>query len=333
MITWVDYEDPHWHEQYTHYRGLDPTPGKRDDIWGFRDFGTLRYLLRGIETHLPWIRRVHLVTADQTPAWLNVECQRLQLVSHRQIFPSKRFLPTFNSAAIECCLANIPDLSETFIYFNDDYAVLRPTGAEYFFRDGLPVEHCNLDYFVYNNLDFSMLCHYGNTVLNNPKVFNKRAFIFTHWRKILNWRYGWKSVLRNFCMLSSSALPFVYRHGPAPLTRSSFQIAEQRYPNELLSTRQSRFRHQQNLIPYFFRGIHILEGNFSPGVSRDFQMIQMSTLKKLNYKLKKADEANCRFLCLNDGDDIDQAAFPVLQQRVLEYLQDKLPHASSFEKR
>ncbi len=38
----------------------------------YRDWGTLKYLLRGIERFAPWVRTVHLVTWGHLPEWLNV---------------------------------------------------------------------------------------------------------------------------------------------------------------------------------------------------------------------------------------------------------------------
>jgi hypothetical protein len=45
--------------------------------------------------------------------------KRVVFADHRSIIHS-RYLPTFNSHAIEGHLYRVPDLSERFIYFNDD---------------------------------------------------------------------------------------------------------------------------------------------------------------------------------------------------------------------
>ena len=80
----------------------------------------LRYSLRSIEKHAPWVRHIFIVTNGQIPSWLNLEHPRLTLVSHDQIFPNSSHLPSYSSPAIESHLHRIPGLSKHFLYLNDD---------------------------------------------------------------------------------------------------------------------------------------------------------------------------------------------------------------------
>ena len=129
VITYVNGLDPVWQEEFR--AGVGGSSGGKQ----YRDWGTLGYLLRGIERHLPFIRNVYLVVSgeSQVPAW--ADRSRLKVVLHRDIIP-ERFLPVFNSAAIEMFLHRIPGLDEEFIYFNDDFFPMRDCRPEYFFRDG-----------------------------------------------------------------------------------------------------------------------------------------------------------------------------------------------------
>ncbi|PIK44711.1 putative N-acetylglucosamine-1-phosphotransferase subunits alpha/beta-like [Apostichopus japonicus] len=86
----------------------------------FEDNEALRYSLRSLEKHAPWIRNVYIVTNGQIPAWINLDNSRLTLVSHSEIFVNQSHLPSFSSPAIESHLHRIPGLSEKFIYLNDD---------------------------------------------------------------------------------------------------------------------------------------------------------------------------------------------------------------------
>ncbi|MBO6045145.1 MAG: hypothetical protein J6P69_04755 [Bacteroidales bacterium] len=129
VITYVNGNDPVWREAYRSRLG-DGINGKH-----FRDWGTLKYLLRGIETHLPFIRNVFLVVSGgtQVPEWADRE--NLKIVLHSDIIPGE-FLPVFNSTAIEMFLHRIPGLEEEFLYFNDDIFPLRDCRPEDFFREG-----------------------------------------------------------------------------------------------------------------------------------------------------------------------------------------------------
>ncbi|MBO4757132.1 MAG: hypothetical protein J5577_01630 [Bacteroidales bacterium] len=129
VITYVNGLDPVWQEAYCSRLGEDRN-GKH-----FRDWGTLKYLLRGIEKHLPFIRNVYLVVSgeSQVPEW--ADRSNLKIVFHSDIIPG-RFLPVFNSTAIEMFLHRIPGLDEEFIYLNDDFFPVRDCRPEYFFRNG-----------------------------------------------------------------------------------------------------------------------------------------------------------------------------------------------------
>lgn len=126
VITYVDGLDPLWQKDYEVTVGSAPLTKR------FRDWGTLKYLLRGIERYMPFIRNVYLVVSrrSQVPSWVNTE--NLKIVLHEDIIPSE-YLPVFNSAAIEMFLHRIDGLDEEYIYFNDDIFPLRECSSTDFF--------------------------------------------------------------------------------------------------------------------------------------------------------------------------------------------------------
>ena len=132
VITYVDGNDPVWKQDYEKFTNV-PVMQKR-----FRDWGTLRYLLRGVQKNMPFIRNVYLVVShpSQVPQWADQE--NLKVVLHKDIIPQE-FLPTFNSTTIEMFLHRIEGLDEEFIYFNDDIFPVKPLAADDFFKDGKAV--------------------------------------------------------------------------------------------------------------------------------------------------------------------------------------------------
>jgi hypothetical protein len=86
----------------------------------YRDSNELLYSLRSIQKNAPWVRKIFIVTDNQVPNWLNLENDRISIVTHEDIFVNKSHLPVFSSPAIESHLHRIPGLSKKFIYFNDD---------------------------------------------------------------------------------------------------------------------------------------------------------------------------------------------------------------------
>ena len=129
VITYVDGLDPVWQKSYEQFTNT-PILEKR-----FRDWGTLRYLFRGIEKNMPFIRKVHLVVSgeSQVPEWVNRD--EVNVVLHSDIIPAEH-LPTFCSNTIELHMHRIADLDEEFLYFNDDIFPLMPCKPTDFFVDG-----------------------------------------------------------------------------------------------------------------------------------------------------------------------------------------------------
>lgn len=94
----------------------------RDEVGAhrFQDNDELKFSLRSLEKHAPWVRRIYIVTNGQIPSWLDLSNPKIKLITHRDIFPNKSHLPTFSSPAIESHLHRIEGLSKRFLYFNDD---------------------------------------------------------------------------------------------------------------------------------------------------------------------------------------------------------------------
>lgn len=49
----------------------------------FEDNEELRYSLRSVEKHAPWVRHVFVVTNGQIPSWLNLDNPRVSVVTHQ----------------------------------------------------------------------------------------------------------------------------------------------------------------------------------------------------------------------------------------------------------
>lgn len=134
VYTWVDGDDPEWQDaRDERIRGLgqDPHPRSSGDV-RYRSRDELRYSMRSVHAFAPWVRRIHLVTAGQVPDWLDTSHPKIRLVPHSEILPAE-VLPTFSSHAIEARLHHVPDLTEHFIYMNDDVFLGRPRRPANFF--------------------------------------------------------------------------------------------------------------------------------------------------------------------------------------------------------
>jgi hypothetical protein len=147
VITWVDGADPQLRAKRFKYLNIDNSDPTISES-RFSDCDELYYCLIGIARNLPFIRRVFIVTDNQIPPAIerlrnnSREFSNLviSIVDHKEVFRDfEQILPTFNSTTIETALHRIPNLSDRYIYFNDDFIAIKPLDESFFFRGNQPV--------------------------------------------------------------------------------------------------------------------------------------------------------------------------------------------------
>ncbi|KAL1502705.1 hypothetical protein ABEB36_007812 [Hypothenemus hampei] len=131
VYTWVNGSDYNLIQDMRDY--LSSTDNVDSSKKRYDDKNELRFSLRSLEKFAPWINHVYLVTNGQIPYWLNLDCEKLTVITHDLIFKNKNNLPTFSSPAIESNLHRIPGLSKRFIYFNDDIFLGQPIYLDDFY--------------------------------------------------------------------------------------------------------------------------------------------------------------------------------------------------------
>jgi len=138
VYLWVDGNDKKWIAKKNAFIGKKDIP--EATLEGrFINNDELRYALRSVQKYAGWIRKIFIVTDEQTPEWLNTENPNIQVVDIREILPTEA-LPCYNSVVIEYFLYKIPGLSEHFLYSNDDMFLNRPVEPQHFFDlRGLPI--------------------------------------------------------------------------------------------------------------------------------------------------------------------------------------------------
>ena len=139
VFTYVNNNDEVWRKTYIDFCTKIGRTDKLSAISGarFNDLGLLPMLVEGIKTNMSWIRKIFVVVSniEQVPDSLKCD-ERVVVVVHSDIIPIK-FLPTFNSTTIEMFLPQIKDLSEHFIYGNDDmYPINKLSPLDFFSKDG-----------------------------------------------------------------------------------------------------------------------------------------------------------------------------------------------------
>ena len=145
VITWVDGSDPAHRAKLDAYLQASGLAGHASAApTRFGDCNEIEYCVASILRHAPWIRRIHIVSDAQTPAFVQKLRgtpfeERVRVVDHRAFFHGyDDLLPTFSNRSIECLMWRMPDLAERFLYFNDDFQLLRPVApSDFFSEDGI----------------------------------------------------------------------------------------------------------------------------------------------------------------------------------------------------
>lgn len=288
VITYVDGNDPVWKRDYEKYTNV-PVMQKR-----FRDWGTLKYLLRGIEVNMPFIRNVYLVVShpSQVPQWADKE--NLKIVLHKDIIPEE-YLPTFNCNPIEMHLHRIEGLSEEYLYFNDDLYPLAPCQATDFFRNGKGV------------LGFSS--HYISSGMYKHICRNSDS----HARKALGMRKSWKFIRP--------------QHTCTPMFRSEceklYQILEADILNSLTRTRT-----QDNLNQYLFLDYQFYKGRMiQEKISNKHFSVALASPEKLSSYILNPSR---KLMCVNDV-HLSEKRYEALRTAMIDAFEKKFPLKSRFE--
>ncbi|CAN5390617.1 stealth family protein [soil metagenome] len=135
VFSWVDGTDLEFQRERARRMGSYVVGEGDDSEARYRQIDELKFALRSVYVYAPWIRRIFIATDSPRPVWLD-EHPRVTLVRSEDFFADPSTLPTYNSHAIEAQLHRIPELSEHFLYSNDDMFFGRPVTPEMFFSPG-----------------------------------------------------------------------------------------------------------------------------------------------------------------------------------------------------
>lgn len=289
VITYVDGNDPIWKKDYEKYTNV-PIMEKR-----FRDWGTLKYLLRGIERYMPFIRNVYLVVSHPSQVPDLADTEHLKIILHKDIIPEE-YLPTFNCNPIEMHLHRIPGLDEEFLYFNDDMFPVAECKREDFFREGKGV------IYFYKHIFTSGM--YKKICRNSDRLARAASGI-------------------------SPSLCFVRpQHVCSPILRSECEELYDKVKPEILRTTASRTRTEEDLNQYLYLDYMYYKGKIiNKKLSNKHFSVAMVSPDKVSAFLKDPSES---FVCINDV-RLSPEKFETMQTAILGAFEQRFPDKSRFE--
>lgn len=326
VMIWVDGNDRKWQEQKNKYS--DNPDAERNNINRYRDWELLKYWFRGVEKFAPWVNNVYFITCGHYPEWLNLEHPKLKFLKHEDYIP-KEYLPTFNCNPIELNFHRIEELSENFVYFNDDTFLTKSVSCEDFFRNNKPryVAGCDILNSKDDNDQFIHILVNDLAIINSS--FNKKKSMRENFFKWFSFEYGISMCMKTLFLMPFKYFPnFVDLHISSPLKKSTIKELWEKEGEILIKTSKNKFRSLEDVNQYLFKWYDIARGNFEPfnpkigkyfsGVSDGFEKI-CDAIEKQKYKM----------ICFSDDLEID---FENAKKQVSDAFEKILPEKSAFEK-
>jgi len=339
VITWVDGNDEKWiREKTKYYEMTDTQITKQANLPArYRNWDLLPYWFRAIEKYAPWVRTVFFVTCGHKPDWLNIENSKLRFISHSDFIPPQ-YLPTFCSDTIELNLWRIKDLSEHFIYFNDDVFLNKPVKPEDFFTNGLPKLTAIAKPAYFSETIPSWAKRFLNDYVVINEAFNITEAIeknpekwFSHiigiWAIYSIWTVYIKRILEDGYIVGMKS-----SHCVMPFLKDSFRQLWHEYYEILNKSCCTKFRTVQDVTIRLPTLWSIFTGNFCPAPNNYYGPSIELSLTTINRVIAVIQQSKYIGVCLNDGDNTRAEDVPELRSKLIETFTRKFPDKSSFER-
>lgn len=305
VYLWVDGNDPAWQAKRHAALGDAESKSSANCEGRYANHDELLFSLRSIEKYAPWIHRIFIVTDGQVPVWLDKGNPKVRIVDHKEILPPE-CLPCFNSSVIEHFIADIPGLSEHFLFSNDDMYLNRPTAPEDFFTpDGLPIVRLKKRHFRKFWIFLKEKILHTRSGLYNHKLDHSAALI--------------EKTFGKYCQGKP-------HHNIDAFLVSHFKKIRQLYWNEIkrILTHHKREYDDVHRSIYSYGALADNRGVLKY-VGKDESM-KISLYNKKAYR--QLDKLNPIFFCMNDSEHCKEAD----REYAAAFLAKRFPEKSEFEK-
>ena len=333
VIPWVDPTDKEWQASKNKFL-KDLNNDKVDNSENrFRDWDNFKYVFRGIDKFMPWVHKIYLITCGQVPDWMNKEADdRLVIVNHSDYIP-KEYLPTFSSHPIELNLHRIKELSEHFIYLNDDYFVINETSLEDFFVDGLPCDYALEDPITPDHKDI-----FNNILINNMVLLNShydRRTVLKEQKKKFYSMCDKKAFVTNMCFRPLKRNHFFglhYSHLASNILKSTIEKVWTENREILEATSSHKFRNADDVNQFIFKNEQYVTGKFHPyNINRFGRAIQLDDTIEgaVEDVCRTITDSDYKMICINDCNIED---FDNTRTKINAALEKILPNPSVWER-
>jgi len=281
VYTWVDYKDKKWKNLRGIYsKHVENKPRESNNKNRFYNIDELKYSLRSIFKYGSWLNKIFIVVHDgQRPKWLK-NSKKIKIIEHSEIYDNLNHLPTFNSQSIECHIDKIKDLSDYFLYFNDD--MFLGNNLKYY---DLIDKKTNKPYFLVD--EYSALPHFFK---RDPITGYEHAW--NNINNLLKENYNIKNI--------NTMIPI---HQARLYNKNFIKLVKKKFKNYFERTSKSRFRSKDDISPLglvsmygLYNKFFVMKLTLSTYYLRECENLNKSLIKK---KLKELKMKRPIFFCIN----------------------------------
>lgn len=304
VYMWIDGSDSNWQKKT-----------KLKNSSRHKSNGELIYSLRSFDKFAKWHEgRIFIVSPPgQKHPDLNYDGKKLIYVNQYDIIP-KEAGNTANSFIFEVYLWKIPDLSEYFIYMNDDYFFGKPTKPSDFF--GLNNKGELIQKFYSNNFKLSGGEKQADEFMKKRKKLWYSATLTTN--GLLNNEY--KNESRHFM-----------EHAPYVFRKSDCKEIYNKWTDKFISMNNHKQRHWKDIIFVYLYRYYCIYENKPAEIIHETDNISFKIIKNNNNEnksyYKKLCESCPKFITLNDEFNKKD-----VMEEMKKFLSDFYPEKSRFEK-
>lgn len=321
VYLWCDGNDPEFIKRKNEFMDDGEKIVKINGDVRFWDNEELRYSLRSLEKYASWINHVYIITDRQIPYWLDTTYEKVTVVDHSEIMPAE-CIPCFNSNVIEYFLPFVPNLSEKFLYGNDDTFFGDFVKPEDFFEGDKPIARMTTYGSSINNLKSCVRNLLGS---KNKKSITPMGNAIC----LLQKEYG------NFGMLST-------HHNIDAYSKDAYLETLNKFSDSFSETNKYRFRNKNCIHRLIFALDAILAGKavykivptFS-GLSKIFVGLKKEQVfsyfgKEYHIdRLRKVIKQNKpKLFCLNASEKTTKE----IKLEAKRFMEEMFPNPSKFEK-
>jgi hypothetical protein len=321
VIAWVDGYDFNYQQKLRSFciqQGIEQNIAVEPTR--IQQCNEIHYCLRSLCRFAPWIRTIYIITNQQVPQTV-IDLQgstfgnKIKIIDQNDLlneFDTKS--PLFNSLSIEWLIWRIKGLSNQFLYFNDDFFIIRDVTPNDFFRNKCIVLRGEWKIQTEQKISYRIKKYFSSWSRKEEAKDKETPNTNPHraWQEKSARLAGFD---KHFYLLP---------HAPFPLIKKTFDDYITQRPELFANNVRYPFRHPEQIssIPLM---VHLDIKHKRVVYDSSYQSIMVNgaghSLKKIKSRLHRTQHNHhIAFVCMQS---IDQAA-PETQRYMQDWLQQTI---------